>query len=133
MRPIALSAVVVVMVGCSPNRVATRLDSPAQPVARSCTSVSGRSLGALPLEVNVGGQVVRFTEWTTADELATDVVGFAARLPEGVSFSVRAGERTFFGTQSRWVHPAGVAGPRVHGIDEVTFCSTGAPPAVAMR
>lgn len=134
MRPIGLVVGIVALgMGCTRNLAAPRLETAAQPVARTCASVSGRALGALPLEVNVGGQTVRFTEWTISDELSTDVVGFAARLPDGVNFQVRAGERTFFGNQARWLHPAGVVGPRVHPIDEVTFCATGSAPVVASR
>ena len=101
--------------------------------AETCTRVEGKSLGALPLEVEVGGKTVRFSEWTTADELATDLVGFATQLPADVTFTVEAGERTFRSASPRWLNPLGITGPRVHTIDAVTFCTNASQPAMARR
>ena len=117
-----------VLTGCAESP-ASKLEVSAVPVAAQCATVTGAQLGALPLEVEVAGHTVRFTEWTMADEAASDFIGFAASVPGGVQFTVRAGERTFSGTGSRWLHPAGFAGPRVRGIDAVTFCTS--TPAVS--
>jgi hypothetical protein len=92
-----------------------------------CARVAMDDIGRLPLELNVGGQVVRFAEWTATDETQTTLVGFAAQVPEGVVYTVRAGEDVFVAQGSRWLHPAGLVGPKVHGIDEVTFCKLPAP------
>ncbi|MBL8911757.1 MAG: hypothetical protein JNM17_13780 [Archangium sp.] len=96
----------------------------------ACTRISKAQVGQLPLDVEVGGKTVRMVEWTIADETATDAVGFAAQLPADVEFTVQAGERTFRGKQGRWLHPDGVAGPRVKGIDALTFCTASITPAV---
>jgi len=122
------------LVGCA-EAPASRLQVSAVPVATQCATVMGSQLGALPLEVEVAGHTVRFTEWTMADEAASDFIGFAASVPGSVQFTVRAGERTFSGTGSRWLHPAGFAGPRVRGIDAVTFCTStpAVSPVIAAR
>jgi hypothetical protein len=66
---------------------------------------------------------VRLEEWTQADASSATVVGFAARLPSDVVFTVKAGDEEFEGRSGRWLNPHGVSGPRVHPIREVTFCS----------
>ncbi|MFT3711603.1 MAG: hypothetical protein QM817_28535 [Archangium sp.] len=104
------------------------------PVVTQCARITKSQIGQLPLDVEVGGKTVRLVEWTIADETATDAVGFAAQLPSDVTFTVKAGDREFHGNQPRWLHPEGVAGPRVRGIDAVTFCTpTSAPAIVAVR
>jgi hypothetical protein len=95
------------------------------PLEPRCTRVSGSRIGQLPLEVKLGEQTVRLTEWTAGDAVSTAVVGFAAEFPAGVTFTVEAGDRTFAGDSPRWLNPLGVAGPRVHGIDALTFCAHG--------
>lgn len=128
-----IAGLVAALVGCA-EAPAARLEVSAVPVATQCATVKGSQLGALPLEVELAGHTIRFTEWTMADEAASDFIGFAASVPTGVQFTVRAGERTFASAGSRWVHPAGVAGPRVKGIDAVTFCtSTSASAVIAAR
>ncbi len=117
--------------GCTRDVPATRLEVSAGVLA-TCTRVSGLEIGALPLDIEVGGKLVRLAEWTTADAVTTDVVGFAAQLPPDVVFTVEAGDRTFHGDQPRWLHPLGVSGPRVHGIDALTFCTVGVQPALAL-
>ena len=134
MRNVIVGAAVLALCATVSPAPASRLEISVAPVTvESCTRVEGKSLGALPLEVEVGGKTVRFSEWTTADELATDVVGFATQLPADVTFTVEAGERTFESDSPRWLHPAGVSGPRVHGIDAVTFCTQGHRPTLATR
>ena len=134
MRNIIIGAAVLVLCGTTSQTPASTLEiSVGTVAAETCTRVDGKSLGALPLEIEVGGKTVRFSEWTTADELATDLVGFATQLPTDVTFPVEAGERTFHGASPRWLHPLGVAGPQVHGIDAVTFCTQAGQPALATR
>lgn len=134
MRNVIIGAAVMALCGTTSLAPASRLELPVGHVmAQTCTRVSGASLGALPLEVEVGGKTVRFAEWTTADELSTDLVGFAAQLPSDVTFTVEAGERTFKSSSPRWLHPLGVQGPQVHGIDAVTFCTSAGQPAIAQR
>ncbi|MFZ5440605.1 MAG: hypothetical protein ACOZQL_11390 [Myxococcota bacterium] len=101
-------------------------------VTTQCVRVGADEVGRLPLEVELAGRTVRFAEWTQVDESSATIVGFAAQLPEGVTFTVEAGERSFRSDQPRWLHPAGVSGPRVHGIDAVTFCTSGPAPVLAL-
>lgn len=134
MRNLIFGAAVLALAGSATQLPASAVETNARQVmVQTCTRVDGKNLGALPLEVDVGGKIVRFSEWTTADELATDVVGFATQLPQGVTFTVQAGERTFESSSPRWLHPLGVSGPRVQGIDAVTFCTQAHRPALAQR
>lgn len=134
MRNIIIGAAVMALCGTTSQAPAPKLElNVAKVVAETCTRVDGSSLGALPLEIEVGGKTVRFAEWTTADELSTDFVGFAAQLPADVTFTVEAGDRTFRSASPRWLHPLGVSGPQVHGIDAVTFCTQAGQPALAAR
>ncbi|MDX2009161.1 MAG: hypothetical protein SFW67_03170 [Myxococcaceae bacterium] len=122
------------VVGCS--RVASEPVVVSAPVAAptvSCTTVEGARLGALPLTVDVGGAEVAFAEWNVPDETSTDVVGFAAHLPGGVSVTVKAGDEEFHTTAPRWTHPRGVSGPRVHPVERITFCRLATPAVVAVR
>jgi hypothetical protein len=98
-----------------------------QAAPEGCARVARDDIGRLPLELNVGGQVVHFAEWTATDETQTTLVGFAAQVPAGVVYTVRAGGDVFVAQGSRWLHPAGLVGPKVHGIDQVTFCKLPAP------
>jgi hypothetical protein len=123
---------VVVVSGCERAGAASRFEVSALPVAALCRQVSGADLGALPLELELGSKTVRFAEWTMVDERSASVVGFAAQVPAGVSFTVRAGDETFHAQGSRWLHPRGVAGPRVHAIDSVTFCALETRPVLAL-
>jgi len=93
-----------------------------QPAPEGCARVSADQLGQLPLELDVGGRTVRLAEWTATDETQAELVGFAAQLPADVIYAVRAGGDVFVGGQPRWLHPAGFAGPKAHGIDQLTFC-----------
>lgn len=134
MRNVIVGAAVLALCATVSPAPASRLAISVAPVTvESCTRVEGKSLGALPLEVEVGGKTVRFSEWTTADELATDLVGFATQLPADVTFTVEAGERTFRSASPRWLNPLGITGPRVHTIDAVTFCTNASQPAMARR
>ena len=109
--------------------------------APRCVELTAADIGQLPLEVSVGNTRVSLAEWTTPDEASTQVVGFAAHTPDDVTFTVRAGPDEFAGSGPRWLHPAGVVGRNVHGIDAITFCQaaqvvrceTGTLPAVAMK
>ncbi|MFO0599873.1 MAG: hypothetical protein U0228_31480 [Myxococcaceae bacterium] len=135
MRHIALTIAVLgiggVVTGCA-REPAKTLSAPVAKVTTACTRVEKAQIGQLPLTIEVGGRSVQLAEWTMADETATSVIGFAARLPESVEFTVNAGERTFHGNQARWLHPQAFTGGK--GIDAVTFC-TNAPlaPVVASR
>lgn len=131
MRTLIIALAALAVTGCTQELPASRLEVSALPVASTCTKISGSSLGALPLTVEVGGKVVRFAEWTSGDAVSPEVYGFAAQLPEGVSFMVDAGGQTFTSTQSRWLHPQAFAG--AHAIDAVTFCATATLPALAAR
>jgi hypothetical protein len=106
---------------------AAQVDAPTQFVATTCTRVSGKYIGSLPLVVEVGGRTVRFAEWTTADARSNGVVGFAAELPSGVDVTIEAGDVAYSTTDSRWLHPLGVSGAKVHPIDALSFCSALAP------
>lgn len=124
MRNTIFGAALLVVCSTFHEAPASRLETPLAEVSvQVCTRVDGAQLGALPLEVTVGGKTVRFAEWTTADELSTEVVGFAAQLPDEVTFTVEAGDQIFASASPRWLHPRGVFGPRVHGIDALTFCT----------
>ena len=134
MRNVIIGAAVLALCGTAAQLPASSIETTATEVSvQTCTRVEGKDLGALPLEVDVGGKTVRFAEWTTADALATDVVGFATQLPADVTFTVQAGESTFHSDSPRWLHPMGVSGPRVQGIDAVTFCTQAHRPALAQR
>ncbi len=121
--------------GCLSSKPAARLEATGAPIAvEVCRRVEGSALGALPLELDVGGHTVRFAEWTTAEEGGRTYFGFAAQVPAGVRFTVEAGERTFVSASPRWLHPMGVTGPRAAPIESVTFCaSVEAPPVLAAR
>lgn len=127
-----LVAVLVVVSGCHRGAPAAQLETGVARVATSCVRVEGAQLGSLPLELELEGRTVRFAEWTQSDARSAEVVGFAAHLPEDVTFTVEAGERTFTSNQPRWLHPAGVSGPRVHAIDAVTFCTASRAPVLAL-
>ena len=134
MRNIIIGAAVFALGGAAAELPASTLETvAAQVIVQRCTRVEGSALGTLPLEVEVLGKTVRFAEWTVADERSTEVVGFAAQLPADVIFTVEAGDETFTGTAPRWLHPRGVAGPRVHGIDALIFCAQVKPAALAAR
>ncbi len=113
----------VVMTGCVGAPPAGQLEVSARPtVVEQCTELRAAQLGTLPLVVELGSTRITFQEWTLADAEATSAVGFAASVPVGVTFHVRAGADVFSGRGDRWLHPRGVAGPRVHGIEGITFC-----------
>jgi hypothetical protein len=134
MRNVIIGAAVIALCGSATQFPASTIETTGgEIVLQACTRVEGKDLGALPLEVEVGGKTVRFAEWTTPDELSTDVVGFATQLPIDVTFTVQAGDRTFQSDSPRWLHPLGVSGPRVHGIDAVTFCTQAVRPTLAQR
>jgi hypothetical protein len=132
-------AVVLCALACAQPEPGAAARSPAARAAPlRCTRVAGPEVGRLPLEVDVGGRTVRLQEWTQVDERSTAVVGFAAQLPADVSYTVHAGEGRYRAQSPRWLHPEGVAGPRVHGIDAIDFCrpaaTTAAPgPAASGR
>ena len=107
-----------------PVAVAPRLQAEVRPVRiQVCAPVA---IGALPQEVDVGGQRVRFAEWTM-DQEGGDVVGFAAALPDGVRAELRFGERTFTTTRGRWFHPA------LRKLDAMSLCGARVEPVLAMR
>jgi hypothetical protein len=134
MRNVIVGAALIALCGTVPETPASRLEAGVSEVSlQTCKRVEGPDVGSLPLEVELAGKTIRFAEWTTADELSTEVVGFAVRLPAGVTFTVEAGDRTFDGAAPRWLHPDGVSGPRVHGIDALTFCTQARQPAIAQR
>ncbi|MCC6337290.1 MAG: hypothetical protein IT380_25260 [Myxococcales bacterium] len=93
-----------------------------QPAPDGCARISLDDVGRLPLELNVGGRTVKLAEWTATDETQAELVGFAAQLPSDVIYTVRAGADVFVGGEPRWLNPNGLVGPKVHGIDQVTFC-----------
>lgn len=128
-RTALIVALAGVVTGCA-RQPAAELVAPVGRVSTACAKISKAQVGQLPLDVEVGGKTVRMVEWTIADETATDAVGFAAQLPADVEFTVQAGARSFRGTQGRWLHPDGVSGPRVKGIDAVMFCTSSIAPAV---
>jgi hypothetical protein len=134
MRNVIIGAAVLALAGSASQLPASSIETTAaEVVVQACTRVDGAQLGALPLVIEVGGKTVRFAEWTTADALATDVVGFATQLPADVTFTVQAGERTFRSDSPRWLHPMGVSGPRVSAIESVTFCTEARPATIAQR
>lgn len=102
-------------------------------VKTTCTAVEGEALGRLPLTIQLGDEAISFAEWSLPDERSTSVVGFAAHLPGGVSFTVKAGDEEFRSAAPRWHHPRGVSGPRVRPVERITFCRTSSPPVVASR
>lgn len=128
-RPLLIIGIAAVVTGCA-REPASRFEAPVARVATECARISKSQIGQLPLDVELGGKTVRLTEWTIADETAIEAVGFAAQLPVDVVFTVQAGDRSFRGNQPRWLHPEGVSGPRVRGIDSVTFCTSSIAPAV---
>ncbi len=115
MRLFVLVANVLVMCSCSKGIAA---ELPRQ----TCARIEAKDVGTLPLVVELGGKKIHVTEWTQADAESTSVVGFALSTSE-VSYTVQAGDRTFHGSSSRWLHPLGVWGPYVHGIDSMTLCA----------
>lgn len=135
MRNVIIGAAVLALCGTTAGETpASTLEATVAEVSvQTCKRVEGADLGALPLDVEVGGKTVRFAEWTTADALATDVIGFATQLPAEVTFTVLAGDRTFQSSSPRWLHPLGVSGPRVHAIDSVTFCTQARSATLAQR
>ncbi|MCA3015391.1 MAG: hypothetical protein INH41_23630 [Myxococcaceae bacterium] len=126
--------ILLVVVGCrrAPGPPASTGPAPEAPAMR-CATVEGARLGVLPLTVELGGREVVFAEWSTPDERSSDVVGFAAHLPEGVTVTVSAGGEVFHTASPRWTHPRGVSGPRVHPVERITFCRLTAPAVVAAR
>ncbi|HEY0880860.1 MAG TPA: hypothetical protein VGD87_04990, partial [Archangium sp.] len=89
MRTWVFGAAVLALCSTYTERPASRLEVEAGELApEECRRVEGAQLGALPLEVNVGGATVRFSEWTMENEESTGFVGFAAQLPRDVVFTV---------------------------------------------
>lgn len=129
MRSLIIVALAGVVTGCARDP-ASRFEATVAPIVTACQRITKSQVGQLPLDIEVGGKTVRMTEWTIADETATDAVGFAAQLPADVEFTVQAGDRTFRGNQGRWLHPEGVSGPRVKGIEALTFCTSSVAPAI---
>lgn len=121
MRMLLLIAVAVS--GSTPSKAASVAVS-APTVITTCTAVEGPMLGQLPLDIELGGEAVSFGEWTMPDERSTDLVGFAASIPSDVTYTVKAGDDEFRSGSPRWLNPFGVAGPRVHAIERITFCRT---------
>lgn len=124
-----LAMCVLVLSGARPSRdlgladsVCPTLTVHAAEVPAGCVQVSGAQIGELPLELTVGGQRVRFIEWSQRDLASSDAIGFRVEDSEGLAFTVEAGGERFAATGSSWLHPAGVVGPRVHSIDAVTIC-----------
>jgi hypothetical protein len=122
MRSLLLIAVAVS--GSSIPSKAAIATNRAPTVITSCSTIDGALLGQLPLTVELGGEAITFAEWTLPDEVSGDFVGFAASIPSDVSYTVKAGTDEFRSASPRWLNPHGVAGPRVHGIDRITFCRT---------
>lgn len=121
------------LLGCARGLPMAPLSSQLPLATTTCASVSGSQLGALPLTVALGEERIAFAEWSVPDERSTDVVGFAAHLPGGVTFTVKAGDDEFRGASPRWLHPRGISGPRVHPVERITFCRTAAPAVLASR
>lgn len=118
------------LTGCVASAPASRLESTARPtLVEQCIAVRPDQVGELPLELDLGASKVRLQEWTLADEEATSAIGFRAEVPADVTFQVRAGADVFLGAGDVWLHPRGFVGPRVHGIDGITFCRLAAPPS----
>ena len=135
MRNVVIGAAVLALSSTMTQPLpAEALETNAREVSvQTCTRVEGSQLGTLPLEIEVGHKTVRFSEWPNADEVSPAVYGFATQLPVDVTFTVRAGERTFEGASARWLHPLGFAGPRAQPIDSVTFCTQSRPATLAQR
>ena len=95
---------------------------PQAPTPRDCVRLSGNQIGQLPLTLELAGQRIVFLEWKATDITASKLIGFTARAPDGMRFSVEAGERQF-DASSNWLHPAGVVGPRVKPIRALTVCA----------
>lgn len=88
-----------------------------------CVQIQGSDVGRLPLELRLGDRTtIHFAEWTQADEASTAIIGFAAHVPGNVVYAVKAGEEYYAGRDPRWLHPAGITGPRVHRVEAVSFC-----------
>lgn len=119
----------LIFIACA-QRPAARIEFNLSRPVVACSYVSQEEVGQLPLEVPLGDQVVRITEWTIADEAHPNPVGFAARIPPGVTFTVVSGAQVFQSNEERWLHPQGLSGPAKHGIDGLTFCTTVAPTPV---
>lgn len=132
MRNVVIGAAVLALSSTMTQPLpATSIETSASAISvQSCTTVEGSQLGQLPLEVEVGDKTVRFSEWTNADEISPAVYGFATQLPMDVTFTVKAGDRTFTSASSRWLHPLDVSG---QPIDSVTFCTSSRPSAIAAR
>lgn len=116
------------LTGCVAAPPAARLESTARPtMVEQCVALRPGQVGALPVELDLGTSKVTIREWTLADEEATAAIGFRASVPAGVTYQVRAGGDVFPGRGEAWLHPRGFSGPRVHGIDGITFCRLAAP------
>lgn len=117
-------AILVLVFAVGTTQVVSERDAPAQGfVVEQCTRLAGKDIGALPLDIELAGQTVHFTGWTMIEEEGTNVVGFTARVPEGVSFVVQSGDETFAANTSRWLHPRFAEGStRGVGVDAITFC-----------
>lgn len=93
------------------------------PTPPQCVQITGEDVGRLPLELRLGDRTtIHLAEWTQVDETSSGFVGFAAHLPADVVYAVKAGDVYFTGRDPRWLHPAGLTGPRVHRIEAVSFC-----------
>lgn len=116
------SLLIAVALSASSAPMAAKSNAAHPNVVTICADVDGSLLGQLPLTIELGGEPVVFGEWTMPDERSSDLVGFAASIPSDVSYTVLAGDESFRGASPRWLNPFGVAGPRVHAIDKITFC-----------
>jgi hypothetical protein len=93
---------------------------PAAAAIPVCTQVT--QIGTLPLNVEVDGIKVQFSEWMAKDVDAAELIGFRASATAPVRFIVHAGLETFEGQGDQWMNPHGVVGASVRGITSLEIC-----------
>lgn len=91
-------------------------------VQEGCTKIEGGDRGVEGVEIAIAGDVVRITDWRAKDDGPGEYIGFTIESSGPVVYGVKAGERSFIGTATTWVHPDGTGGPEAQAISNITFC-----------
>jgi hypothetical protein len=103
-----------------PGRVPGQIPSTG-PVPDGCVRIEGGEIGQ-NLTLSFSGVTVTFTAWTSKTGANGEYVGFTVVASGPVSYAVKAGIRTHYGTETSWTHPEGLSGSDAKAISNVTFC-----------
>ncbi len=115
-----LTAVALLGLGAGPGAKPTAGPKP----AATCTTVSKRDIGGLPLSVTVGSVKVDFVEWKTRDVNEPDsVVGFSIAANGPLIWVAQLGdERGFTGADTEFLDELALVKVTAPTLSRITFC-----------